>query len=382
MEKNEVQCAAPKCQNIFQYFYDKIVSGEYKPGDRLPGEHQIAKIFQVSRPTVGRALLELKKARLVDRQVGSGTYVLNSPVAESAKSPRVPTERRLGLLVPGLGQGEIFEPICNQITLAVQENGFSIYVGDANSLRNVDNKRLASATEELCRQYVEQKVQGVVFQPIELSSGMEDANKRILSLLEKANIPVVLIDADAVPFPERSQFDLVGIDNRRVGAVLARHLVERGAKRIHFVAKSGAANTVATRVFGFLEQMFALTGRWESDAVHRVENFETEIPAIVRERRPDAFICGNDHTAARVIQVLTRLKLRIPDDVRVVGVDDLRYAKLLSVPLTTVAQPCSEIGAQAARLLVERIENPELPVRDLLLDFKLVVRESSGSAYR
>ena len=69
---------------------------------------------------------------------------------------------------------------------------------------------------------------------------------------------------------------------------------------------------------------------------------------------------------------------RVPEDVCVVGVDDLKYARLLSVPLTTLHQPCRELGASAVSALIRRIENPRMAARDILLDFELVVRESSG----
>jgi DNA-binding LacI/PurR family transcriptional regulator len=76
---------------------------------------------------------------------------------------------------------------------------------------------------------------------------------------------------------------------------------------------------------------------------------------------------------------LIRLGYRIPKDVRIVGIDDIEYAKLLPVPLTTVHQPCREIGTVAVDVMLGRIARQDMPVRDILLDCKLVIRDSCGA---
>ncbi len=70
---------------------------------------------------------------------------------------------------------------------------------------------------------------------------------------------------------------------------------------------------------------------------------------------------------------------RIPEDIRIIGIDDVKYARLLPVPLTTLRQPCKDIGRIALSVMLDRISNPDLPPRDVLLRCKLVVRESCGS---
>jgi DNA-binding LacI/PurR family transcriptional regulator len=82
------------------------------------------------------------------------------------------------------------------------------------------------------------------------------------------------------------------------------------------------------------------------------------------------------------MRTLETLKVAVPGDVKMGGFDDVKYASLLSVALTTIHQPCSDIGAAAVMAMVERIQNPKLPPRDILLDFRLVVRESTGGTSR
>lgn len=95
----------------------------------------------------------------------------------------------------------------------------------------------------------------------------------------------------------------------------------------------------------------------------------------------DAIICANDFTAASLLKTLNTLKITVPGRVRVVGFDDVRYATVLPVTLTTVHQPCREIATTAFRAMQERIHLQTLPARTLSLAPRLVVRESCG-AYR
>ncbi len=95
-------------------------------------------------------------------------------------------------------------------------------------------------------------------------------------------------------------------------------------------------------------------------------------------RHWDALVCANDHTAALVIRGLERAGTQVPRDVRVVGFDDAKFATLISVPLTTIRQPCREIALTAFRAMLERIADPTLPARNILLRPRLVVRESCG----
>jgi len=94
--------------------------------------------------------------------------------------------------------------------------------------------------------------------------------------------------------------------------------------------------------------------------------------------KPDGIVCANDRTAGHLMHGLIQMNYRIPQDIRIVGIDDVEYASLLPVPLTTVHQPCKEIGVAAVAAMVERVAAPDMPIRDILLDCSLVVRDSCG----
>ncbi|BBO35248.1 LacI family DNA-binding transcriptional regulator [Lacipirellula parvula] len=357
-----------KHRRIVDAVRDRIRSGALQPGDRIPSDTEFVREFGVSRPTVAKALQELQAHGLVQRKVGSGTFVLRSEV-------QMP--RSFGLLISGLGKTEIFEPICAQMAAAAQDYGHSILWGA--DVRRSDPSGEADFALSLCNHFALSNVAGVFFAPVELVEGQEEVNDKIIATLTKAKIPVVLLDRDYVPYPERSTFDLVGVDNRRVGYMMTRHFFQRGCERVIFVAREHSASTIDARIAGFTEAVVKHSGAFDSKLVHRCDPRDlTQLKKVIDRLKPDGIVCGNDVTAGQLMHSLDQLGLKVPGDVRVAGVDDVKYAELLRVPLTTVRQPCVAIGEAAFRAMLDRVESPDAPARDILLGCELVVRQSTA----
>lgn len=357
-----------KHQHIRDTLERRIATGDFLPGDRLPTDAELVREFSASRPTVAKAVSELERAGLVRRRRGAGTFV------------RELANKRLmfGLLIPGLGSTEIFEPICGEMARAAHDEHHSLIWG-GSTFSPSDPEAIDEGALELCERFVSQKVSGVFFAPLELTPGSAAVNRQIVETFRRARIHVVLLDRDYLPYPERSPFDLVGIDNRRAGLVITRHLLEQGCERPIFVGRPGSANTIDARIAGFAEALLMAGHAFDVERhVHRIDPTDAEALSVIMKREgPDGIVCGNDVTAAHVIQQLDALGAVVPDDVKVSGVDDVKYAELLRVPLTTMHQPCEAIGDAAFRVMLERIANPDMPVRDILLHASLVIRESS-----
>jgi DNA-binding LacI/PurR family transcriptional regulator len=137
-----------------------------------------------------------------------------------------------------------------------------------------------------------------------------------------------------------------------------------------FIARPNSAPTVEARIAGYREAIYAhgLTPAVAANA-----------KSVMKAHRPDAFVCANDRTAGELMQELIAMGRRIPEDAAIVGIDDVEYAKLLPVPLTTIHQPCRAIGEAAMSAMLERIARPDMLARDIMLDCRLVVRESCGA---
>ena len=361
----------PKYQKLLESLKADILSGRFKPGQKMPSEAALVNKSGTSRITVGRAIRELQNMGLIDRVAGSGTYV--KQLASDDHRPHL-----FGLLIPDLGETEIFEPICQSIANAPETSEHALLWGHADPH--------ASKTDQawrLCQQYISRKVSGVFFAPLEFESDAEKVNRRILSAFRQAQIAVVLLDRRASKAPERNRPDLVGINNRQAGYAATEHLVSLGARRIGFLGYHGAASTIAERLAGYQDALAAHGLRPAADStVHFSPAKEHSLSWSSKGHIEsiDAFVCVNDRLAGQLMHMFLARNIKIPEDIRLVGIDDVSYASLLPVPLTTVRQPTRDIGEAALRTMLDRIHNPRLPPREILLDGELVVRRSCGAA--
>jgi DNA-binding LacI/PurR family transcriptional regulator len=364
--------ANPKHSEISRSIEADIASGKFPTGARLPSEVQLVKRFAVSRPTIGRALRDLEAKGLINRRAGSGTYV--RPTTAQATTTRI-----FGLLVPGLGTTEIFQIICGEIASLARVQNYGLLWGGSTNPHEDTDASLEHA-EELCKQFIARKISGVFFAPVELTPGQEQANRRLAESLREAGIAVVLLDRDLMAYPKRSDFDLVSLDNLAGGYLLAEHLIKLGCRRFNFVARPLSAATVEARIAGVREALVR----------HRIEPdpgwVRTGDPAdlkfvrsLIAGKQTDAFICANDYTAAVLLRNMEAAGARAPKDFRVVGFDDVKYCTLVSPPLTTIHQPCREIAVVAFRTMLERLADPALPARSIVMSPHLVVRESCGA---
>ena len=98
---------------------------------------------------------------------------------------------------------------------------------------------------------------------------------------------------------------------------------------------------------------------------------------IVDRTQPQGIVCANDFTAGQLMTSLNSMGIRVPSQIKVTGMDDIKYAMILQTPLTTIHQPCFELGALALVAMLDRASNPHMPARDFVVNFELVVREST-----
>ena len=358
----------PKHQQIFEKLSREIESGRYKAGQKIPSEAALVTRFGVSRITVGRALKDLQHRGLVDRVAGSGTFVRSAGIAGSRG------QLLFGLIIPEFGETEIFEPICRGIANSPAAAGHALLWAHSDTSTSSKEEQML----ELCRHYVTRSVSGVFFAPLESGSAITKVNRRVLKLLKNAGIPVVLLDRRPEEPSARERCDLVGIDNHRAGYLATQHLLGLGARRVGFVSFEFQAKTVSARLAGYREALSAYDRKPAGELMFRGAP-SGSIDYTWKKGKFDSFVCSNDRIAGQLMHTLLAQGVRIPEDVRIVGIDDVTYASLLPIPLTTVRQPCRLIGETALRVMLERIEQPRLPARNVLLDCSLVIRESCGA---
>lgn len=351
--------ALPKHAVIFQQLHQAIKRGEFKHGARLPSEVTLARRFGASRPTVAQALRDLQRLDLIERHRGAGSFVRAAPAAAGS----------LGLLADGLGATEVMEPISVEIARAARAQGWDVVIGAAVADRS---------PEEVAAEWAGRGVAGIFFAPLEHHPVRAAVNRALADSLRRKGLAVVLLDRDLGEFPERSTHDVVAIDDYCAGFELAQHLLDQGARRLVLIAKPEYPATTDLRVAGARAAAERVEGTQLQFAVGQPDD-AAWLGRVFRRHQPDALIASNDATAAQLLQTLAGLRRRVPADVKVAGFDDVRYARLLSPPLTTMRQPCAALGAAAVEVMLGRLRQPHMPARRVLLRAELVVRASTAS---
>jgi LacI family transcriptional regulator, galactose operon repressor len=210
--------------------------------------------------------------------------------------------------------------------------------------------------------------------------GVERDDPEVEKLVRSA-IPVIGVDLDVAG----TRTSHVTSDNVGGARLAVRHLHERGRTRIATIAGPQNTKPGADRLLGYRAELRALG--LEADPAYEVEgDFYSDSGAAAMRRllelpdRPTAVFAASDLMAVGAIRAAQSAGLRIPDDLAVVGFDDIQLAELIDPPLTTIRQDTVGIGVAAGRALVEQIENPDVTPPVLTLPVELVVRASSGRA--
>lgn len=199
--------------------------------------------------------------------------------------------------------------------------------------------------------------------------------------LKMINYPFVLLeDVKGI------QANVVAIDNSRAIKKAVKYLMECGHTRIvHFAGPPSSSHT-EERIEGFRHAFSESTLAYNKDMIVSIGSRHEESYGNTlnyfrprpRSEYPTAIVCFNDQQALAIMIALKELNIRVPEDISIVGNDDIAYASIYPVPLTTIRAPQDEIGRRAAELLIRNIESSKLlPVERVVLETELVVRGST-----
>ena len=216
-----------------------------------------------------------------------------------------------------------------------------------------------------------QRVRGVLLTPV------GDASER-LARFRARRIPVVLVDrADPT-------FSSVSVDDVAGGRMAAQHLIDQGARRLAFVGGPVAIRQVRDRLTGARASVNAAAGvtlelvETRSLSVLEGRRAGEALSARPVRTRPDAVFAANDLLAMGVLQAVAMLRtLRVPEDLALIGYDDIAFAQAAVVPLTSIRQPSEELGRRAVELLLSEQEEKDTP-QHVVFQPELVVRRSTA----
>jgi DNA-binding LacI/PurR family transcriptional regulator len=277
-------------------------------------------------------------------------------------------DKCIGVIIKDLNY-PFYTSIASGVKKYANNKGYSVIITSSDDDHECEKK--------LSHLFSTKDIKGTIIAPVvEGSAEIEHLFK-----LRMINYPFVLLeDIKGI------QANVVAIDNMRAIKKAVKYLIDSGhTKIVHFAGPPSSSHT-AERIEGFSyafsesplvfnKSMIISIGSHYDDVFNKtIEYFKNRS----RKDYPTAIVCFNDHQALAVILALKKLNISIPGDISIVGNDDITYASIYPVPLTTIRAPQVEIGRKAAEILIRNIESSTiLPTERVVLDTESVVREST-----
>src|SRR3954447_11734744 len=325
---------------------------------RTVAERANVSIATVSRTINNVPTVNAKMAKRVWEVIRELNYFPNTQ-ARALVSGRT---RLLGLIVSEITNPFFPELIQGFEDIAV-EAGYEILI----SSTNYDPRRMS-----LCiRRMLERKAEGVAV----MTFGIEEP---LLDQLAERNIPMVFVDQG----PDRPGISLLKVDYHHGIRQGVQHLAALGHRNIAFISGPMRLHSAQSRLAAFSKSLtecgIAINQDWIVEGDHTLEGgIVAADKLLVGPRAPTAVMCSNDLTAIGVLHKVYRAGLRVPDDLSIIGFDDIHITRVTIPPLTTIQMSRSELARSAVNALRAHVENTT-PHREYRIDTKLVVRESTG----
>ncbi|KTS05239.1 LacI family DNA-binding transcriptional regulator [Microbacterium testaceum] len=322
--------------------------------------HAGVSVGTVSNVLNGRDTVSPGVVERVRAAIDALGYVRN----DAARQLRAGRSRAIALVVLDVGN-PFFAAVARGAEARAAADGYVVLLGSSGA--DADQERL------YVDQFREQRVAGVLLTPA-------DAGGDVVEHLAAAGIPVVLVDEQTAG----DDVCTVSVDDVEGGHLAVAHLLEQGRRRIAFVAGPLTTRQVADRLAGARRAVDDVEGASleviETDAMTVLAGRAAGKELRERADRPDAIFAANDLLAVGVLQALTMLGgIRVPDDIALVGYDDIDFAAATVVPLTSVRQPAEALGSTAVDLLLRQLDGGVDPAeRQVRFQPELVVRASSG----
>ncbi|MCA0320290.1 MAG: LacI family transcriptional regulator [Proteobacteria bacterium] len=327
----------------------------------------VARLANVSMATVSNALNSADRvSEELRARVQAAVDKLGYAPHPAARSLRKRTSGLLGLVV-----GDITNPFFSDLFAAVEDaaaaRGHLVLL--CNSSEKVERE------EAHLKMLRSQRIDGLILAP----TGAVSMNRA--ALLAQLEVPVVLVDRAM----DGLGYDAVVLDNRRAAFEATSHLVAAGHRRIALINGPDVVRTAADRLAGYREALLAAGIAFDPGLV-RDAGFQ-EAPAcraavdlLRADVPPTAIFATNNLMTLGTIRALADLGLKCPEDVSIVGIDDLPWADSVSPRLTAVAQPVRAIGETALNILLDRVTGSRLgPGTVTVMAPRLIIRRSCGT---
>lgn len=339
--------------------------GRAAPASPAPTIKRVADRAGVSIATVSRVFADPQAVSDTLRlRVEEAARALNYRPSRAARTLRVGTSQAVGVVIPDL-ENPFFTAVVRGIEVVLRAAGYTLL------LANSDED--AAREHEVLQTLRADGVAGIIFVPI---NAARDAYREVLA----PPLQVVAVDRS----PTHLRPDLVTVDNVEGTRLGVEHLFALGHREVALLGGPSRHSTAKERERGFHEALRATGRTVRPELVHHGDfreagGYEGMRALMALPKRPTAVFVANNLMTLGAFRAVHEAGIRIPDEVALVGFDDMPWATSLNPPLTAVSQPSQEIGSTAADLLLDRIARPERATRHVILETTLVVRASCGA---
>jgi DNA-binding LacI/PurR family transcriptional regulator len=347
---------------IYSNLKERIESGEWSYGAMLPSEFELCDVYGVSRGTVRQVLAKLEEEGFIRREQGKGTFIARFGVHNSSTKT---INQSISFIVPYV-RDSFVASILLGLENNARANGYTIVF---HHVENDLEKQSAAL-----RKAVQQEVAGIVLYPVNSNNAGPTLNN-----LVSRRFPLVLVDR----YIRGIYADFVISDNFSGGLFATQHLLSLGHRRIAFLSWIEMATSMEHRRLGYRQSLLEAGIEPDPDLEWEVIGYpEIDHNAISeylnQSEPPSAIFAANDQLALAVQNVAQSEKCKIPDELALVGFDNLDISTQLDIPLTTVAQRPFDIGRIAGELILYQINEKIGCTQRRVLPVQLITRRSCG----
>lgn len=341
----------PLYQTILNDLKKQIETGQLRPTDQVPTEKELSERYKVSRITSKRALTELELAGLITRIRGKGSFVTDHP---ANASPAGSAQKRILFLLPFSGNLALgnfpagLQPI-------LQKNEYDVMMTNYAFLNTHDAKAIM------------QEFAGLIYY-----APYNQQHLELLFNLSLKHFPVIVLDK------EISDLSLPTImsDNFSGGVIATQHLLDLGHTRIGYLfGETKHAQSTRQRYLGYLQALTENKVTFHTALTDPIA-VTAHLTAYCAQNQFTALVCENDLVAIKAMQILKNAGCEVPENISVVGFDNIQAAGLVSPALTTISQDFKQIGELAGTQLIHWIETKQAPSSSKI-PVQLILRKST-----
>ncbi|MFD1175844.1 GntR family transcriptional regulator [Paenibacillus puldeungensis] len=334
----------PKYQVIIDDIKSNILSGGYSLGEQIPTESALQNMYNVSRHTVRKAILELSNEGFLRSEKGSGTYVSNQ---YRSKSGGHSNKKTIGVITTYISD-YIFPSIIRGIEGRLNEDNYSLLLASTNNDVAQEKKAL--------QMMLSFGVDGLIIEPTK--SNLYNPNIAYYLSFKEQDVPFIMINA----YYEELDVPFFCLDDVQSSYLATKELISKGHTQIGIISKMDDLQG-KYRMKGYIKALGEAKLRFHPE---QVLSFDTEtkqdlctnLKKFLNDNRDvlTAIVCYNDEVGLEVVNVCRQLHISVPEQLSIIGQDNSYIAKNANIKLTTLTHPQEQMGRDAADWIIKKLQ--------------------------